>query len=100
MKQLFQWEHDLSKGSALALLGAGLALFGTAALSLVKDEASWWVWVFFAVTAGAIGLGVYSVKRVQKLLPEYVTSLESFARFRSGPASAPTSGSSTRGTSP
>lgn len=84
VQQLFQWEHDLSKGWALALLGAALAFIGTAALSLIEEDTSWRVWVFVAVAGLAVGFGAYTLKRLRDLLPEYLTVLHTFARFRDG----------------
>lgn len=85
VKQLYQWQHDVSKAWALALLGAAFAFIGTAAVSLLKSElqaSSWTTWILVATGGLAILFGSLTLRRLRGLLPEYLVALHTYTFFR------------------
>jgi len=84
VKQLFQWEHDVSKGWALALLGAALAFIGSAALSFIDKDAGWWAALFLVVGGLALALVAYTLNTLSDLSDQYLDMVHRFARARNG----------------
>ena len=85
LKQLYQWEHDLSKAWALALLGSAFAFVGTAALSLVRSEVdalSWATWILVLTGGLAIILGALALRRLHGLIAEYLLALHAYTYYR------------------
>ncbi len=85
VKQLFQWEHDVSKAWALALLGAAFAFIGSAALSLLEadvETSSVTTWAFVTAGAAAIVFSAFTLRSLRDLPPEYLHTLHMFSRLR------------------
>lgn len=85
VKQVYQWEHDASKAWSLALLGAALAFVGSAAVALLKDElnaSSLTIWLLVSAAGLAVLFGVWTLHRLRALLPEYLTTVQTFTYLR------------------
>jgi len=92
LKQVYQWQHELSKAWALALLGSAFAFLGTAALSLVKSELdvrSWATWTLVATGGAAILAGALQLRRLRALLPEYLLTVQTYGFYRNSLPASP-----------